>query len=508
VTALCRAAIGVVEARARRYRTGVRRATATLLTLASFGCEPALDDERTAEIVSVLARADEPLLRTRPALVEQKYERMCASPYAFLRGSLALWAHDWALDAAGIARSSVALAAPIALGLGDPHPENFGALRAGDGTLALEPNDFDAAERFPFLWDLRRLEVSLVIAAKVSNEDDEDARARAAAASGEVARAAAAGYASAIAALAAGAPRARLDDRGAGVVLGDVFARSARDALARRELDELTELAADRRRLRRGSIDPDDPTHVTTDLPPAAIAALPDAVERYRATLPAPPPTAFFELLDAARELGSGVASAPRVRALLLVRGPTDDPDDDVVLELKELADVTVARFEEPLVAFDDVGARVELTTRAAWARPDAAPLWGVTTWLGLPCQVRLESAGQKTVRLRRLEEERGTPEALTELARELGALLARVHAAPLGAHASPSIAIAATIGDRAEAFADEEARVADAYAALTLEDARRFQRAVEELGPRLGFMPDPADAPRPDLAALYGAPP
>lgn len=52
----------------------------------------------------------------------------------------------------------------------------------------------------------------------------------------------------------------------------------------------------------------------------------------------APPPPSFFQIEDAARELGSGVASFPRVRVLVLVRGPTASPDDDVILpEIKEL---------------------------------------------------------------------------------------------------------------------------------------------------------------------------
>src|SRR5687768_11644080 len=120
------------------------------------GCDRS-DDARSAELVNVIVGADEALIRARPELCAGKYRRMAADPYAFFRGSLALWLHDLRLDTEGAARSAYALDGPLPLALGDPHPENFGVLEAGDGTLALEPNDFDAADRAPYLNDVRRL---------------------------------------------------------------------------------------------------------------------------------------------------------------------------------------------------------------------------------------------------------------------------------------------------------------------------------------------------------------
>jgi hypothetical protein len=53
--------------------------------LALVGCaEPAADD-RSGTIASVLARADEPLIRARPALAAGRYARMASSPYDFYR---------------------------------------------------------------------------------------------------------------------------------------------------------------------------------------------------------------------------------------------------------------------------------------------------------------------------------------------------------------------------------------------------------------------------------------
>src|SRR5262249_55970423 len=117
------------------------------------------------------------------------------------------------------------------------------------------------------------------------------------------------------------------------------------------------------RRLLRGNIDPEDPESVLLDLPEGFSKALPAALDAYRATLLDPPPAADFEIEDAAREKGSGVASFPRVRALVLVRGPTSAPDDDVILEVKELSDAVLLPHAPPDVSYDSVQDRVLRTS-------------------------------------------------------------------------------------------------------------------------------------------------
>lgn len=469
------------------------------------GCGSPVEDQRTAEIASVMARADMPLLRTRPSHVAGKYALMASDPYSFFRGTVPLYLHDFRNDRDGIGASAFAADTPVVLSLGDAHLENFGVLIAADGTFALEPNDFDGADRTVYLWDVRRLAVTMALAARLSNADDPEARAAATAIAPDLAFAAARSYAEAIRALSDGAPRSRVDDPGDSEILSDAFERSMEDAADRSELAELTVLEDGARRLRRGIPDPEDPSHVLRDLPPWFLDALPQAIEAYRGTLVDPPPAGFFTVLDAARELGSGVASFPRMRALVLVRGPSDAPEDDVILELKELPDSTVPSHPPPEVGYDSVQDRILRTSRAAWAVPTAAPLWGASEIAGLPIQIRLESEGQKTLRVARLRGDRGTPEALTDIAVRLGAFLARIHASPVsGDTESPAAAIASAVGDDPDAFGADHAAVADRAAAGVLEDFERFGGALEQLGPTLGVPFDPADAPSADLAALY----
>ncbi|MEZ4410555.1 MAG: DUF2252 family protein [Polyangiales bacterium] len=480
---------------------------ALLASCCALSCAEVGDDPREATVTSVLARADLAWIRARPALEAGRLARMAASPYDFYRGSVALFLHDWRDGASGLSRSRFALDWPAPFTVGDAHPENFGLLLGADGALSIEPNDLDAADRAPYLWDLRRLCVGLSLAARLSNDGDPAAREAAVAAARSVARAAAEGYATAVRALASGAPREVISDGGGVALLDDLFRRGARDRDRRAELDGLTTLDGGARRLRRGVLDPEEPTAALSDLPAFAREAIPATLERYRRSLPSPPSPASLTVLDAAREYGSGVASWPRVRALVLVRGESDDPGDDVILELKELGDPTLPPSLAPGVWFDDVAARVRAASRALWSRPAADPWWGTSEWLGVPVQLRRETEAAKTVRVSRMTGTAGTPDALRALAARLGAALAGVHAAPLPDGGSVIRDIDVVIQRSPAAFADEQADVAERYAPVVLADAARLRRALSTLGPRLGVPPDPRDAPRPDLAALLGPP-
>ena len=483
----------------------------TLCAALIASCGDASDDPREDEIAGVMAQADEPVLRTRRELTAGKYVRMVQTPIEFLRGSLPLYRHDSRAGTSLVSVSDFAMDLPLVPSIGDPHIENFGALRASDGSLALEPNDFDAADQAPYLWDVRRLAASMVIAASTGNTDDPAQRDLAVAAARDIARATVLAYRDGVASAAAGRPIGRFTPTSPGAdspVIADVFSRSDRDDVARAELPEFTTVLPDgTRRFTRGGADPADNQSVLDDLPPYAYAALPKAIETWRQSLIAPIAPAEVTLLDAVREMGSGVSSWPRIRVLLLVRGPTDDPGDDRLLELKELTDSGIAGLYPPGIYRDDVGQRVLQATRQAWGRPDGEWRWGVTSWVGLPCQIKTETEGAKNVRVSRLVDERGTPAAITALGVALGTIIARVHTSgPDGL--TNAKAIYARIAINPDRFVDEQTNAAFDYAQITLGDAIRFRRALLRRGPALGMPFDPSDAPRPDFAALLGTPP
>jgi len=90
-----------------------------------------------------------------------KCAKMAESPFGFFRGTYFLYAADIlrgafrklpVLDAQGVT-------------VGDVHTENFGAFRAVTGEIVYDINDFDEATIAPYEFDVRRLAVSLVLAA-------------------------------------------------------------------------------------------------------------------------------------------------------------------------------------------------------------------------------------------------------------------------------------------------------------------------------------------------------
>jgi len=457
------------------------------LSVVAMGCSAPALDARTGELVTALVRADELVIRARPELAAGKFQRMASAPFDFYRGTLPVFRLDWELGRTS--RSGFATNTLPVLGLADPQPENFGILVASDRTAGFEPNDFDSADRVPYLFDLRRLLGGLALGVRLQSPGTSPAA---------IARDAARAYAESMQAFAAGAQPERIESPGGSLILDDLFRRSARDLASRAELTQLTVVEGETRRFRRGVIDPAEPTETLEDAPSFVVDAVPDALARLGED-PA------WTVLDVVRQFGSGVASWPRVRFLVLVRGPTDAVDDDVILELKELAESAVAGWYRPALPADDTPARVESALRRSWARPDADPRWFTTEWLGFPFQVRTESEAHKNLRVSRWVGARATPVELSKLAVVLGQLLARIH----GRSGAATVAsVAAQVGRDIDVFADEQANFAEVHSQASLDDYARFQAALEQLGPTLGLRVDPRELPSPTLQAFYGDPP
>lgn len=476
----------------------------TLAMVVIAGCDAA--PPREAALVAAFVDAEELSIRARPELVAGKYARMARSLYDFYRGSVPLYRADFRDPSIGIGSTNFP-ASVLPFSTGDQHPENFGLLEAQDGSLSLEPNDLDSADRYPYHWDLRRLNVGLVLLCRLANAADEEAQRASAATAPAVVSAATRAYAEAIARYADHAPLDRVEDDRMVPAIADLFRRGLRDQAARAELVEQTIVEGGARRLRRGVLDSDDPEEAFHELPAWVRPHLREMLERYRGTLFDPPMPEFFTVLDAVRVVGRGVASWPRVRLVVLVAGDTDAQDDDVLIEIKEANDSGAEGWIPPGSYADDVPGRIRQATQWVWARPHTERLWSATTWLGIPIQIRLEAESQKVLRVDRQEGNRGTPEALIALGRELGMMLARVHAAPAPGADGCARAITEAIGRDPMRFVEGEVEVALAYADRVETDFEHFKDALLRLGPTLGVPVDVRDRARDDLRALFDAP-
>src|SRR5947209_3250553 len=96
--------------------------------------------------------------RTRvPDLVPIRYGRMLVSPFTFYRGAALIMAHDLAPTP----RSGLTVQC-----CGDAHLSNFGVFASPERALVFDVNDFDETLSGPWEWDVKRLAVSMLIAAR------------------------------------------------------------------------------------------------------------------------------------------------------------------------------------------------------------------------------------------------------------------------------------------------------------------------------------------------------
>ena len=92
-----------------------------------------------------------------PELVPIRYGRMLVSPFTFYRGAALIMASDLAATP----RSGLTVQC-----CGDAHLSNFGVFASPERRLMFDINDFDETLPGPWEWDVKRLAVSMLIAAQ------------------------------------------------------------------------------------------------------------------------------------------------------------------------------------------------------------------------------------------------------------------------------------------------------------------------------------------------------
>src|SRR4051794_3234884 len=92
-----------------------------------------------------------------PELVPIRYGRMLVSPFTFYRGAALIMANDLAPTP----RSGLTVQC-----CGDAHLSNFGVFASPERRLVFDVNDFDETLPGPWEWDVKRLAVSMLIAAR------------------------------------------------------------------------------------------------------------------------------------------------------------------------------------------------------------------------------------------------------------------------------------------------------------------------------------------------------
>ena len=103
-----------------------------------------------------------------PELIPIRYGRMLRSPFAFLRGSASLMAYDLATTP----NTGIKVQA-----CGDCHLANFGLFATPERNLIFDINDFDETLPAPWEWDLKRLAISFVAAARDNQFSNKQSKA-------------------------------------------------------------------------------------------------------------------------------------------------------------------------------------------------------------------------------------------------------------------------------------------------------------------------------------------
>jgi uncharacterized protein (DUF2252 family) len=92
-----------------------------------------------------------------PELIQIRYGRMLVSPFTFYRGAALIMASDLShTPNSGL---------PVQC-CGDAHLSNFGVFASPERKLVFDINDFDETHPGPWEWDVKRLAVSMMIAAQ------------------------------------------------------------------------------------------------------------------------------------------------------------------------------------------------------------------------------------------------------------------------------------------------------------------------------------------------------
>jgi len=366
------------------------------------------DEDREATIVGCLDEAFGWLAETDADALRRKYRKMAADPFAFFRGTAPLFVadvadleDDWLDD-----RTSRIWIH------GDLHAENFGTYLAGDGRFVFDVNDFDEAYVGPFTWDLRRFSASMALLGWQKALPDE-----------------------AITRLVERYVRAYLEQVESFVDAGDDVEFGLRldntdgpvhDLLLASRLATRVDLLAEHTRIVDHEREFRD-GFGTRALAVDELAHVASAYTGYLDTIPDDRRMTdlAYQLKGIIGAYGFGIGSAGLPAYNLLIEGPTEALQNDVILSLKQgnvAAASRVVDDDHIRDYFDHHGHRTAVSQRALQAHAD--PLLGHTEIDGVGFVVSELSPHEHDLQWDDLTE----PEQMLPVVRDLGRATAKIH--------------------------------------------------------------------------------
>ncbi|MDQ3720194.1 MAG: DUF2252 domain-containing protein [Actinomycetota bacterium] len=418
-------------------------------------------DGRERHIVDVLIDAFEELIEADPLSFRKKFRKMAAAPFPFYRGTACLFYADvHELEDRWVDERTKRVWIQ-----GDLHAENYGTYMNSQGKLVFDVNDFDEAYVGHYTWDLQRMAASLALLGFAKALSDSTIR--------EMIETYSRSYLEQVRAFAGG-------DRDAEFSLTLENTDGAlHDALVDARMETRIQLlesntaidGEDRRFTEGGGARRLDDAERDTVL--AAYGEYLETVpERKRQH------SVSYEVKDVVGRKGFGIGSAGLPAYNLLIEGPSQALENDVMLSMKQgnvAAPSRVVTDEKISSYFEHHGHRTAVSQHALQAHADP--------WVGW---TELNGSGQVVQEISPYTADVDWDsvtdvEEILPLLRSLGQATAKIHCVSDAGSDQALVdfqteeAIMAVVGDRDEEFAADLADFGAAYGELAREDHRRF---------------------------------
>lgn len=360
----------------RTMLTGMLLAATTLVGF-SHAATP-----RDGWVVNELYSFNHPYAAQASNELATKMTKMAASPFAFYRGT----AHIFYKDMSTLPASSYSNTATYKVWLpGDMHLQNFGALRDDSSNDIFDISDFDEGYFGTYVWDLRRMAVSILLAAKENGLSSADRQ--------QCVRDFMDAYLDQMALFKGSSDELtfRLTAANTGEVVKDTI--STLSGKSRSSfLSKYTTVSGSTRTFQNLSD--------LVAVPTATYNAINNAMSSYVSSIPASKQyvASYYSVKDIHQKLGSGVGSLGKMRYYVLIQGPSSSTSDDVILEMKQQGSSAVAIAAPglmPTTAYNShEGYRMVRSAKAMMSNTDR--LYGYTMVNSIPYSLREKSPFQE----------------------------------------------------------------------------------------------------------------
>ena len=328
------------------------------MQVATKTAQSALETQRQRYIIETFTDAFGQMIKDNPDAWRSKFRKMSSTPFAFYRGSAALFFSDMARTADQDFLDEKTSRVWIH---GDLHAENFGTYMNGEGLLVFDVNDFDEAWVAPFTWDVKRLAASLALIgfAKAMSDDEIS----------QVIQTCVQSYARQVADFAE-------DEQSKGFALTlDNTTGKVREVLLEARLrsrigllEMVTEVKDYDRQFKMGKI------NIPVDR--RTRRKVESAFKRYLKTIPQRKlqDQLNYAVKDVCEVRGAGIGSAGYKMYSILIEGPNQALENDIVISMKVGQTPSASRVtdnEEILSFFKHNGHRTVLSQRALQAHSD-----------------------------------------------------------------------------------------------------------------------------------------